>query len=286
MDIVARNRIFLLAGLLSLAGCATPDFLPGRSQAAWYARNAGWSYEMIDTGSFFLATAQAPGQAGQRPLTVYVEGDGRAFVGDRTPSADPTPAPPIALRLAMAHTGPVAWVGRPCQFTDTATARHCQAAYWSSHRYAPEVVESIGQAVDELKRRSGAHTIIMAGYSGGGAVAALLAARRSDVVGLVTVSANLDLAYWVKHDKLAPLPHSLDPADDAERLRTVPQVHFTGGRDDIVSPEVTRSYLSRLGMGSPARMMELAEFDHRCCWVASWPALVRRPDLSIIPGWN
>ncbi|MGE5477534.1 MAG: alpha/beta fold hydrolase [Bacteroidales bacterium] len=281
-----RLRGLLLLAPLVVAGCSSADLLPGRSQAGWYARHAGWSYGTADTGSFFLATALSPSPAGQRPLAIYIEGDGRAFVGDRTPSADPTPLTPIALRMALAHPGPAAWIGRPCQFTTPATTRSCHAAYWSSHRYAPEVVESMNRAVDELKQRSGARSVILVGYSGGGAVAALLAARRSDVAGLVTASANLDIGYWVARDGLAPLTGSLDPAADAQRLRAVPQVHFAGRADDVVPPDVARSYLARLGEGAPAGLVELAGVDHRCCWVSSWPDLVRRPELSLVPGWN
>lgn len=277
----------LFPGFLAvLAGCSTPDLLPGRSQAAWYARHAGWHYEVFDTGGFFLATALSPSRGDRRPLTVYLEGDGRAFVGERTASNDPTPATPTALRLALAHPGPAAWVARPCQYVERNTARNCHVAYWTSHRYAPEVVDGMGRALDELKRRSGAQSLILAGYSGGGAVAALLAARRADVVGLVTVAANLDIGYWVSHDGLAPLTGSLDPADDAGKLRSIPQVHFAGRRDDVVGPAVTRSYLTRLTPAPAARLVELADFDHRCCWVESWADLARRSELDVIPGWK
>ncbi len=270
-----------------LAACGTADLLPGRSQGAYYAKQAGWSWGMVDAGGFFLATALAPNPAGARPLAVYIEGDGLAFVGAHTPSADPTPLTPFALRLALAYHGPAAYVARPCQFTtDPTNARGCQVAYWTSHRYAPEVIDAVGRAVDDLKRRSGAGRVILVGYSGGGAVAALLAARRSDVVGLVTVAANLDLGYWTRHDGLAPLTGSLDPADQAPALRTLPQVHFAGSRDDTVAPAVARSFLARLGPDSSARLVEIPDFDHHCCWLKDWANLVNRPELRIIPDWN
>lgn len=281
-----RRWCAILLASVVLAGCSSVDLLPGRSQAGWYARHAGWKYDAVDTGTFFLATALSPGSAGSRPLAVYLEGDGRAFVGDHTASRDPTPLTPMALRLALTHEGPAGWVARPCQYTGPDTGRGCQFAYWTSHRYAPEVVQSMGRAIDDLKRRSGARTLILVGYSGGGALAALLAARRPDVVGFVTVGGNLDLGYWVEHDGLAPLGGSLDPADDAVQLSTMPQVHFSGMRDDVVAGAVARSFMARLGAGAPARLVELADFDHRCCWVEAWPQLVRRGELDVIPGWR
>ena len=63
--------------------------------------------------------------------------------------------------------------------------------------------------VDALKRDAGAAKVILVGYSGGGAIAVLLAARRLDVAGVITVSADLDLAYWTQRDGLAPLSGSL-----------------------------------------------------------------------------
>lgn len=283
---MSRSRFALLLALILPAACSSASMLPGRSQGPHYAAQAGWNWAMTDAGRFTLATALSPGGAGNRPLAVYIEGDGQAFATPSMPSRDPTPATPTALRLALAHGGPAAYVARPCQFTTPATARGCHVAYWTSHRYAPEVVEAVGAAVDDLKRRSGARNVVLVGYSGGGAVAALLAARRRDVAGLVTVAANLDVEDWVRRDGLAPLAGSLNPADQAAALRGLPQVHLVGRRDEVVAPAVVRSYLARLNGGDAARLVELADYDHQCCWVRSWSSLARRSEFGIIPGWN
>lgn len=281
-----RGGIALLLSAWVLAGCGGGAMLPGRSQGPYYAGQAGWTWAMADGGRFALATALAPRPAGNRPLAVYIEGDGRAFATPSLPSGDPTPSTPTALRMALAHGGPAAYVARPCQFTDSSTAQGCHVAYWTTHRYAPEVVDGMNRAVDDLKRRSGARRVVLVGYSGGGAVAALLAARRDDVAGLVTVAANLDLDDWVRRDGLAPLTGSLNPADQASALRGLPQVHFVGRRDGVVAPDVVRSFLVRLNSPATARLVEMDDFDHHCCWVRSWPDLVRRPELGIIGGWN
>jgi pimeloyl-ACP methyl ester carboxylesterase len=90
-------------------------------------------------------------------------------------------------------------------------------------------VDSANIALDQLKTRAGSvDRLILIGFSGGGALAALLAERRNDVAGLVTVAANLDLDQWVRAKNLTPLRESLDPAVDAVRLAKLPQVHFVG----------------------------------------------------------
>jgi pimeloyl-ACP methyl ester carboxylesterase len=126
----------------------------------------------------------------------------------------------------------------------------------------------------------------LVGYSGGGALAALLAERRGDVAGLVTVAADLDLDRWVRSLGLTPLRDSLDPATDAARLATTPQVHFIGGKDEVVDSDVLAAFLARQPPSAPAKSITAPGENHYCCWDRAWPALARRPELAAIPGWN
>jgi pimeloyl-ACP methyl ester carboxylesterase len=279
----------LLCGLLAvgatLAACSSADMAPRARKATLLARDAGWSQHVIALASFDIASVSSPTGASDL-LTIYIEGDGLAFVDRATASDDPTPIDPLALRLALAGPQrPAAWLARPCQYA-VDHARNCGPAMWTSRRYAPEVVESLDRAIDTLKSAAGAHRVVLVGYSGGGVVAALLAARRSDVAGLVTVAANLDLGYWVQRDGLAPLTGSLDPVAVAGRLAAVPQVHFVGGRDRVVGADVVRAYVARLPSPNRAVVVEIADYDHRCCWADNWPALLARPELTAIPGWR
>ncbi|HEX7775967.1 MAG TPA: hypothetical protein VF449_05515 [Parvibaculum sp.] len=270
----------------ALAACGSTDLVSRQRKAEVIAGNAGWSYQLIDAGMFDLVTYASPGRSDDL-LVVYFEGDGLAFLGPRTISNDPTPTEPVALELAKLDPHPsVAYVARPCQYTMKLGARNCDPAYWTSRRYAPEVLASMGSAVDALKRDAGAKRLILVGYSGGGAVAVLLASQRKDVVGIVTVSADLDLAFWTQRDGLSPLTGSLDPADVAAKVEHIPQVHFVGEDDDVVGPSVTQSYLTHMTDRSHARAIEVPHFDHVCCWVDQWPALAARPELADVPGWS
>ena len=275
----------LMAVGVTLAACSGSDMVPRARKAALLARDAGWSHRVIAAGNFDIASVSSP--AGTFDLlTVYIEGDGLAFLDRATASDDPTPVDPLALRLALAGPQrPAAWLARPCQYA-VDHARNCGPAMWTSRRYAPEVIDSLDRAIDDLKRAAGARRLVLVGYSGGGVVAALLAARRSDVAGFVTVAANLDLGYWVRRDGLAALTGSLDPVAFAGRLAAVPQVHFVGGRDQVVGADVVRAYVTRLPVSNRAAVVEIADYDHRCCWADTWPTLLARRELDAIPGWR
>jgi len=269
-------RLLLLALALLLTGCGGTQ--ARRERATTLATESGWSSEILVAGPFDLQAAWNPGgtgTAGPPVLTVYLEGDGRAFLDTYHPSSDPTPTDPLALRLALADwrkrpQAAVAYLGRPCQYVLPEHGRGCETALWTQRRYAPEVVDSLDQALDLLKQRTATRSLILVGYSGGGALATLLAAQRQDVTMLITVAANLDLDYWLKRDGLSPLTGSIDPATVAGKLGNLPQVHFMGGRDKVVGADVTRAFLAHLPTKAPVRLIEVPDFTHECCWVEGW----------------
>lgn len=274
--------VILLALLAS--GCSLQN---RQSLGPDLAATAGWKWEVLNSGQFDLAIAASPRRAGNI-LTVYIEGDGLAYLSRTEPAMDPTPTDPVALRLALRHpgNGPVVYLARPCQYVLPVRPRNCKDAYWTSARYAPEVLESADAALNQLSVRAGAGThLVLVGYSGGGAIAALLAERRTDVVGLVTVAANLDLDRWAESLGLTPLAASLNPSADAARLSSMPQVHFIGVQDKVVESSVLKSFLTHLPANAPVRTIEVEGQSHSCCWAKAWLSLSRSPELSIIPGW-
>lgn len=273
------RALYSLLLVLAVAGCGT-YLVPRREKARDLAEAAGWTYAVLPAGDRAAASALAPGAGRGGILTVYLEGDGLAFLGPRTVSPDPTPTDPLALRLALAHPGGAAWLARPCQF---GTAAACTPLDWTTHRYSPAMVAAVDDAVGRLKAGAGAPRLILAGYSGGGALAVLIAARRDDVAALVTVAANLDVTAWTTSEGLTPLSGSLDPADHAGAVAGLPQVHFVGGRDDVVPARVTRAFAARLGAGGPASVIERPDFTHECCWVEDWPRLARDGVLTRLP---
>ena len=77
-----------------------------------------------------------------------------------------------------------------------------------------------------------------------------------------------------------------DPAQVAASIAAIPQVHFIGGRDDVVPAEVSRSYFRRIEAQGQARLVTKDSFGHVCCWADDWQSLSRDPALAAIPGWR
>lgn len=271
-----------------LAGCIHIPAAADRVQhAAAITQQAGWHREIVSANTFDLAAFVPDTPIKTDVLVVYIEGDGLAWINRSTPSSNPTPTHPLALRLALREPDTAAYLARPCQFVQDNRQRNCSTKYWTSHRFAPEVIQAENSAVEHLKQQFGASRLVLVGYSGGGAVAALIAARRNDVVRLVTVAGNLDTAEWARLHRLPPLVGSLNPADFWQSLEDIPQTHYVGEQDHIVPPAVARSYAARFPPEHRSSIVVLPCFDHHRYWVKAWRGVRKPPgteSLSQVTG--
>ena len=269
-----RHLLLPILLMIALAGCRSIPSPDARVAGADHlADQQGWHASVIAAGKFSL-TAYLPRTITPSPsLTVYIEGDGLAWVGGSRPSQDPTPVDPLALRLALAQpAGNAAYLARPCQFAGRSDSA-CAESYWTDGRFSREVVESTNIAADALMRRFGADRLTLVGYSGGGAIAALVAARRPDVVLLITVAGNLDHDDWTTYHNILPLTGSENPANQTANLRNIPQRHYAGGKDRNIPPELAMRFLGRFPPGQRPALIVESGFDHHCCWAESWPRI-------------
>ncbi len=270
---MARCLSLLLIALL--VGCTTVPSTEERKFAAdRMAVDQGWHAVSLSTETFDLVSYVPDGYGAGERLTVYIEGDGFAWRTPSLPSSDPTPIDPLALKLALAHPGGnAAYLARPCQYNRETERHPCPQRYWMGSRYAPEVLAAMSSALDQLKQRFKARRLTVVGYSGGGAIAALLAAERDDIDHLVTVAGNLDHRAWTSKHRIKPLKGSLSPVERVERLKHIRQWHFAGGNDKIVPADLIQSFVDRFPAGSPVAVLIMPEFDHHCCWIGNWPRL-------------
>jgi len=287
MSSKARATVTTVALFLSsaifLTGCASIALLQTRTERADNAaKSAGWISEIFATKQFTLQGYRPASMALGGVLAVYIEGDGVAWVTPTIRSSDPTPDEPLTLRLAIQDPTPNRlYLARPCQFLAPRARAACSPDYWTSHRYAPEIVDALNDAIEQAKRRARAPKITLFGYSGGGALAVLIAARRNDVSRIVTIAGNLDHAAWTRLHRDSPLTGSLNPAKVADRISQIRQIHFVGRDDAVVPPAIAASYLGRVTDRSNISVIDVPGADHTCCWVEKWPALLRR---YVYPG--
>ncbi|MBF0478010.1 MAG: alpha/beta hydrolase [Candidatus Omnitrophica bacterium] len=225
----------------------------------------------------FYLTAYHKLSGSSDTLVVYIEGDGYAWVSRIVPSDDPTPRHPLAFFLATQDKSPnVLYLARPGQFL-AAGAPAVDQAYWTSKRYSEEVIQSMNSAINEIKRSSGANKISLIGYSGGAAVAVLVAALRNDVTALRTVAGNLAPDVFSQEHHLSQLFGSLNPVTVAPTINAIPQRHFVGQKDRIVTKQVTEAFLDAEGDDSRQTMTEVYGADHTHGWKEHWQKLLLIP---------
>lgn len=194
------------------------------------------------------------------PVHIYIEGEG-----------SPTPHDPVALKLAVQDPAPnVVYIGQACQYIST---RGCDARYWTYARYGDVALDAYRQA---LQRWQG-YKLELTGYSGGAALALLLASRRDDVVAIRTVAGDVDTDAFTALHHISPLSESLNPASVLERTAHIPQRHFAGADDGVVPPSLVANYQNRLPPGHCSAYNIVPGAGHEDGWTQAWPVLLAQP---------
>ncbi|MGD9609248.1 MAG: alpha/beta hydrolase [Desulfovibrionaceae bacterium] len=274
----------LIIGLLAALGaCAgMPDPTIRRRDALALAASGGFAPLPATPGGVPVCILAHPGPG--EDLVVYIEGDGLAYRDRHTPSPDPTPVDPLALRLALLDPAPKrAYLGRPCQYAAPLPAAICPERLWTTARFGPEALAALDTALDQAKTATNARRLHLVGYSGGGAMAVLLAAKRTDVESLVTVAGNLDTAAFSAWHQVTPMTASANPLDAAPAVARLPQAHVVGARDRICPPLLAAHFLDRLGHPPAATRIVLPEAEHHQGLAAAWPTILMRIRRDIAP---
>lgn len=282
---VAKTLTAALCSGLFLSACTgsprlaeRPPAASARAQSAQlWAEQHGWHWQTgkpagTNRGLQMAWNSRANGAA---ELTVYLEGDGLAWLNPYTPSTDPTPVNALGLKLAVQDPSPAAYLGRVCQFGWQPKTGPCDVSHWTSYRYSEEAIALGEREMDRLKAITGAQRLKLVGYSGGGAMALLLAGRRTDVVHITTVAGNLDTATWSRLTNTTPLWGSLNPADYWAAVADIPQRHWVGADDKTMPPTVALQYVARLPANRRPAVSIKDGFDHQCCWAQEWARLLQ-----------
>ena len=269
------NRPTLLQFTLLLflfSGCSSVS--ERVEEAETLSMEHGFQKSVIKTKDFLLTTYIRFQQEGL-PVSIYIEGDGYAYAGRHRVSSNPTPKNPIGLKLALVDTTPnVIYIARPCQYIQLKDDPNCHQDYWTTKRYSIEVMDATNEAINTLKNKLGFKKIRLIGYSGGGTVAAILATKRNDVIDLRTVAGNMDIDAFVRVHEVTPLVGSLNPVDFANTLVNIPQIHFVGEKDDIITPPITYSYIDAIREYDASlecvNVRQIKDVSHAKGWETMW----------------
>ncbi|MDD9912295.1 MAG: hypothetical protein OXR68_01840 [Alphaproteobacteria bacterium] len=231
----------------------------------------------------FVLTAWVKQTDKEKPPHIYIEGDGRAFTNSGyTISRNPTPVkPPSGFKLAMADPHPhVIYIARPCQFTPIEQNPTCKNnKWWSSNRYDTTTLSAFNTALDKVIPNN--QKVHLIGFSGGATLALLAAATRKDIASVRTVAGNI-APHAVNHfHRMQPTPFALSPIKQIEKLKNIPQVHFTGGKDKVITPPITRAYLNELPHARCTRHIQVQQASHSKGWIKKWPNLLKEEPTCI-----
>lgn len=254
----------LLAGSLAISGCMTPaERIDQRAVRLDLTRH-------LVQGTHFKHVVYASQGGDSAVLHVYLEGDGSPWLRRDQVAADPTPRRPVMFELFALDSAQALYLGRPCYHGQAATPP-CGPWLWTHGRYSTAVVDSLEAALRSILEQRKVQRLRFFGFSGGGAVAVLLAKRFNETEVVVTVAGNLDPRSWTRHHGYSALTGSLNPTSIAPLPARVRQIHLLASRDKTVPPFLIEAYLQRQ---HHSEVIRYADFDHRCCWRGIWISLL------------
>lgn len=271
---------YTFLSLILLGACTVQTDLKQQT-ASHIARPAFMVERFIPAGSFQLQAWERM-HAPNDVVTIYIEGDGinqkkaKQATPSNFPGIDPTPLNPVALHLASRDQAKnIAYLGRPCQFIKNPQDKGCAANYWQEKRFAPEVIDAYQTALNDIAARYDITGFHLVGYDGGANIAAVIAAHRKDVLSLRTVAGNLNPDFSAENNELAALSsNSVVAVDYGSSLAMVPQHHFIGAADDVITPSIYHSYRQAVGLSECIHYSLVQDADHTRGWVEKWPSLL------------
>lgn len=265
-------RIVLCLLFLCLNGCVKPA-----QHFDEIAKAYGFSRTVLTTMHFkhkIYSTFRNGSALKAKSLHIYLDGDGTPWEHEQWLAEDPTARDPLILRLMRADSAPSILLGRPCYY-GLNKEPDCHFKYWTSHRYAQIIVDSLVAALQTHLKTEPAAELVLIGYSGGGTLAMLMAPQLTNLHTIITLAANLDTDAWSQLHGYPPLIESLNPADLAPLNLKIKQFHFAGGNDNNVPASIIKTIATKQN----AYFQVIEKLTHNGCWECVWPDLLNQPAL-------
>lgn len=248
-----------------LSGCV-PSVYERFENASSQAKNMSLEQGIFESKIFDINYFESKNIDKSKELNIFIEGDGFAWIDKYTPSDNPTPINPVALKIALHNfNSNLVYLSRPCQNVFGNNFRNCERKYWTQDRFADEVIDSIEETIESFKSKYQNSKINLFGYSGGGVVALLVAKRRTDVSNVVTFASNIDTEFWSSYHGISPL-NGDNPANFCKALNNINQIHYVGKDDNIVPIDIASSYTKKCDSHKNIKIKVIDGFNHNFDW--------------------
>lgn len=198
-------------------------------------------------------------------LHVYLDGDGTPWLAQRYLNQDPTPTSFTVLQLMQEDSKPSLYLGRPCYHQQQNEAV-CQPNLWTTARYSSLVVDDMIKTLQSYLASNSFKQVVLIGFSGGGTLAVLIAAKIPDVTQVITLAGNLDIEAWTNYHHYQPLTASLNPATQTALPKHIYQIHLMGEKDQTIKPVFSTRFIQK---EVHAHLKIIPNADHHCCWQAA-----------------
>ena len=262
----------LLIALVStiLQGCQTVTY---DKNPATFGELYGFEKVLVKGGDFWITTYQKITNK-HKPYVFYIEGDGAAFNGKYKVSRNPTPRRQMFIKLAAMDDRPnVVYIGRPCQYTPMELNPRCNMQYWTNKRMSDDSVQAINEVINKVNN---SHKFSLVGFSGGGGIAVLVAAKNYMTKDIITISANLDHTAFTTHHGVTPMVGSLNPIEYAKQVSQIPQLHISGGKDKIIPPFIADRFVQKAA-SSCVKQKIFEDISHQHGWHRVWEYVINQP---------
>ncbi|MBD1138929.1 hypothetical protein IDH27_01195 [Pelagibacterales bacterium SAG-MED46] len=199
-------------------------------------------------------------------LTVYIEGDGQAWLDRFTPSLDPTPSDPVAFKLALEDNSEnVIYLARPCQYI---MSSDCNKTVWTSLQYSETILETYKSILSELSKNY--KEIHLVGYSGGAAIAIYLASIEDlKIKSIRTVAGNINPDEITLLLNLSGYKKSVNFYSIEDKIKDISQTHYYGTKDKVIPLELHLNFEER-NLKNKCIKIEQVSASHNKGWDDFW----------------
>lgn len=221
---------------------------------------------IIKTSTFSIQTFLADLHTNH--AVIYIEGDGLVINRFGNIAINPTPTDPMALRLACVDPRPLTKIviNRPYHFLKIDLPN---SKYWTTGRYAPEVIQSIIETIKIFQKQFDFKTFEIVAYSGGASVALCLVPHFKNITEITTFAGNLDHKNWTNHHNTQQLYESIDPLENLKPIKNIEQIHYVGTSDDNTTIDLATAFKKRVN--SPKiSVIPVDGYNHDSNWTDIW----------------